>query len=142
MPDDYLDALSVDDRASVWRESLANDPRPRSARFVAEAADGSIVGFVIVGPARSDPESDVGEVYAINVDPSQWGSGAGTELLAAATEFLGGAGFGRAVLWVHSGNRRAREFYTSRGWSDDRVERQQDLNGAEVPETRYSRPLT
>ena len=69
MPDEYLDGLSVEERATMWREGLANPPRERFARRVAEADDGRVVGFCIVGPEGADEEAVGGELYAINVDP-------------------------------------------------------------------------
>jgi hypothetical protein len=39
------------------------------------------------------------------------------------------------------GNQRARSFYAKRGWIDDGVDRQQEVLGVEVPETRLSLAL-
>ena len=138
MPDDYLDGLSEQERASEWRVALANPPRHRGARLVAESEDGAVVAFALVGPADGDLNAEVGELYAINVDPAHWGSGVGSELLVAATRQLETAGFGSAILWVHPDNRRARDFYEARGWSADGVERTQEVMGVVVPEVRYS----
>ena len=49
--------------------------------------------------------------------------------------------FARAVLWVHPGNVDARRFYEVHSWSHDGLERQQEVLGVVVPETRYSRSL-
>lgn len=135
MPDDYLDSLSVGDRAEMWRRGLSADPAPRSHRLVA-ASERAVVGFAIVGPARHD--DTLGELYAINVDPDHWGQGAGRALIDRALQLLAGEGFARAVLWVHPGNARARRFYAASGWADDGVERVEDVLGVEVPEVRYS----
>jgi ribosomal protein S18 acetylase RimI-like enzyme len=138
MPDEYLDGLSESERASDWRVALAGPPRSRGARLVAESEDGTVVAFALVGPAGGDPEAELGELYAINVDPAHWGSGVGSELLAAATDALESAGFGSAILWVHPDNERARDFYETRGWSADGVERTQEVMGVVVPEVRYT----
>lgn len=140
MPDEYLDALSHDERATMWRDALEQGPRPRSARLVAEV-DGTVVGFAIAGPVDGSPETSVGELHAINVEPDHWATGIGSDLIVAAMAELASAAFTSVVLWVHPDNVRARRFYESRGWSDDRLERRQDVLGVEVPETRYSRPL-
>ena len=58
----------------MWREGLGRTPRPGSATFVALVED-EIVGFATVGASHS--EDGTGEVYAIYVDPSRWGHGAG-----------------------------------------------------------------
>ena len=141
MPDAYLDSLSNDERATMWREALEQGPGARSSRLVADV-DGTVVGFAIVGPAGGDPESPVGELYAINVDPDHWATGVGSDLLAAAMVELAAATFSSVFLWVHPDNIRARRFYESRGWSDDGLDRRQDVLGVEVPEVRYSRPLS
>jgi ribosomal protein S18 acetylase RimI-like enzyme len=139
MPDDYLDALDEDERAQMWRSSLQNSPRPHSMRLVGEDASGVVAGFIVVGPA--DGEAGVGELYAINVDPDQWGSGLGADLIESGVAALARLGFVSAVLWVHPGNERARRFYAARGWVNDELERRQSILGVEVPEVRYSLDL-
>jgi len=138
MPDAYLDSLLETDRAAMWRHGLANDPRPRSARLVVTSDDGEVIGFATAGPAGGEPDAAGGELYAINVDPDHWGTGAGRTLLDGAVAALRAAGFASAVLWVHPHNERARRFYAIAGWSCDEVEREQDVLGVEVPEIRYS----
>lgn len=135
MPDEYLHSLSETDRTSMWRSSLENPPRARVTRLVA-TVDDEVVGFALVGPSGGDPEAHIGELYAINVDPDHWGTGAGAALIDAAMAALQASGFASAVLWVHPGNQRARSFYARRGWIDDGVDRQQEVLGVEVPETR------
>lgn len=141
MPDGYLDALSEADRAAMWRQRLEHGPTPRSSRLVAEAEDASVVGFIVVGPAEDGPDAEAGEVYALNVDPEHWRAGVGCDLLATGVAALTAFGFARAVLWVHPGNVGARRFYEVHSWSHDGLERQQEVLGVVVPETRYSRSL-
>lgn len=137
MPDEYLDSLSETDRASMWRSSLESPPQARRTRLVA-TVDDEVVGFALVGPSGESPNDDVGELYAINVDPDHWGTGAGAALIDAAVDALRASGFASAVLWVHPDNRRARSFYARRGWIDDGIDREQEVLGVEVPETRLS----
>jgi ribosomal protein S18 acetylase RimI-like enzyme len=141
MPDDYLDGLSVDERTQMWSEALDRPARPRTARFVAEDDIGDVVGFIVVGPEAGDPDHEIGEVYAINVDPAAWGSGHGRALLEAGTRALADAGFAQAILWVHPGNDRACRFYERAGWEREGTERRQEVLGVEVPEVRYRRSL-
>lgn len=141
MPEEYLDSLSETDRASMWRTSLENAPSSRRARFVA-TVDGEVAGFALVGPSDGDDGSDTGELYAINVDPDHWGTGVGAALIDAAMDALHTDGFERCVLWVHPDNARARTFYARRGWTDDDVDRRQEVLGVDVPETRLSRRLS
>lgn len=138
MPDDYLDSLSAEERAERWRTALEHPPGRRRSRFVVEDASGTVLGFILIGPQDGDEDSTTGELYAINVDPDHWGTGAGRSLHDAGVDALAEAGFDRAVLWVHPDNTRARSFYESLGWQSDDVTRQAEVLGVEVPEVRYS----
>lgn len=142
MPDAYLDGLSEAERADMWRQSLENPPRARSLRLVGESSAGNIGGFALVGPAESDSEVMVGELYAINVDPDHWGTGLGSDLIERGVAALVEFGFTEAVLWVHPDNQRARRFYEARGWANNEIERRQTILGVDVPEVRYSLTLT
>ncbi len=137
MPDAYLDGLSVDERAQMWEEGLQRPPRPRFSRFVVEDESQAIVGFITVGPRDGDADSEVGQIYALNVDPDAWGKGYGRALLEAGVGALWDAGFDTAILWVHPANERARHFYERNGWRADGAERREDVLGVEVPEARY-----
>jgi GNAT superfamily N-acetyltransferase len=137
MPDDYLDGLRPEERAAGWERGLRRD-RARDPVLVAER-DGRVVGFAVVGPPRTP--QDAGELYAINVDPDHWGTGAGRALLLAAHAELARLGYGEAVLWVLPGNRRARRFYEAAGWVADGAERSAEVQGVVVPEVRYRRRL-
>jgi ribosomal protein S18 acetylase RimI-like enzyme len=137
MPDGYLDGLRAEDRAAGWERGLQRD-RARDPVLVAER-DGLVVGFAVVGAAE-DPRG-AGELYAINVDPDHWGTGAGRALLLAAHEQLARLGYGEAVLWVLPANRRARRFYETAGWVADGAERSAEVQGVVVPEVRYRRRL-
>jgi ribosomal protein S18 acetylase RimI-like enzyme len=141
MPDDYLDSLSAEERAEMWRTALEQPLGPRRARFVVEDTSGMVIGFILVGPQDGDDETTTGQLFAINVDPEHWGTGTGGRLHDAGVDALAEAGFDRAVLWVHPDNTRARSFYASRGWQSDEVTRQAEVLGVEVPEVRYSIPL-
>jgi ribosomal protein S18 acetylase RimI-like enzyme len=93
----------------------------------------------LVGPAQ-DPEG-AGQLYAINVDPDQWGTGAGRALLAAAQAELVRLGYTEAVLWVLPGNARARRFYEVAGWAHDGAQRTGEAWGIAFTEVRYRRRL-
>ena len=141
MPDDFLDGLSIDDRATLWAEGLSRPARPRFGRAVAEDRDGVVVGIVNFGPVDGDVASDDGEVFLLNVHPEAWSRGHGQALLAHACEGLTEAGFHEAVLWVIPGNVRARSFYEAAGWTCEEVTRTGEVLGVEVPEVRYRRRL-
>jgi ribosomal protein S18 acetylase RimI-like enzyme len=135
MPDDYLDGLRAEERAAGWERGLRRD-RARDPVLVAER-DGCVVGFAVVGAAE-DPRG-AGELYAINVDPDHWGTGAGRALLMAAQAELARLGYAEVVLWVLPGNHRARRFYEAAGWVVDGAERSAEVQGVVVPEVRYRR---
>ncbi|HZC99482.1 MAG TPA: GNAT family N-acetyltransferase [Actinomycetes bacterium] len=137
MPDAYLDGLRAEDRAEGWAGRLAGD-RGDAAVLVAEQ-DEAVVGFAVVGPAEEP--AGYGELYAINVDPHHWGSGAGWALLDAAHQALARLGFTDVVLWVLPGNDRARRFYERAGWTADGAERTLEVLGVVVDEVRYRRRL-
>jgi ribosomal protein S18 acetylase RimI-like enzyme len=138
MPDGYLDGLRAEERAAGWERALGRE-RPRGAILVAERA-GEVVGFANLGPAE-DPQG-AGELYAIDVDPAHWGTGAGRALLEAAQAELARLGFAETVLWVLPANARARRFYELAGWAVDGTERTVDVLGVVVPEVRYHRRST
>lgn len=121
----------------MWREGLARAPRPGSATFVAVTA-GDVVGFATVGAARG--EDGTGELYAIYVEPSSWGTGAGRALIERAEASLRDSGFSRALLWVLAGNERAERFYRAAGWEPD-GEKDEEFQGAIVVERRYRKHL-
>lgn len=137
MPDEYLDSLRPEDRATEWSEGLARPPRPRFHRLLAESGVGEVVGFIVAGPESGDVEANVGEVFSINVRPDHWGAGYGSALLRAGLDRLEADDLREFMLWVHSGNHRARGFYESRGWHADGAEREQEIFGVTVPEVRY-----
>ena len=99
--------------------------------------DGAVVGFAAVGPSP-DPQG-AGELFAINLDPDHWGTGTGRALLGGAQAELARLGFGETVLWVLTGNARARRFYEIAGWVVDGTERTAEVFGVTVPEVRYRR---
>jgi ribosomal protein S18 acetylase RimI-like enzyme len=138
MPDAYLDGLRPEERAAGWERALGRE-RARGAILVVERA-GEVVGFANLGPA-GDPEG-AGELYAINVDPDHWGTGAGRALLEAAQAELARLGFDETVLWVLPANARARRFYEAAGWVPDGAERVDEVLGVTVPEVRYRRRST
>lgn len=101
-----------------------------------------MVGFASLGPER-DPDAppDIGQLYAINLDPDVWGRGIGRALLNAATDRLRELGYVKAVLWVVPDNQRARRLYESEGWSDDDLRRDDEVFGVVVSQMRYRRLL-
>jgi ribosomal protein S18 acetylase RimI-like enzyme len=136
MPDDYLDGLRAQEHAARWREHLVA-PTSAAELFVVDD-EHRVVGFASVGPALDDDvPSDIGQLYAINLDPDVWGRGLGRTLLSVATDRLSELGYVAAVLWVVPDNERARRLYEAAGWSDDDLRRDDEVFGVVVAEMRY-----
>jgi hypothetical protein len=71
MPDDYLDGLRAEDRASMWRDQI--DATGGDGVLMA-VADDEVVGFAAFGPCQDHAASvEEGQLYAINLDPDQSG---------------------------------------------------------------------
>ncbi|MFP5379818.1 MAG: GNAT family N-acetyltransferase [Vicinamibacteria bacterium] len=135
MPDETLDRLSPEARATHWRQWLG------TTYLVAEH-DGAVAGFAIAGPCRDeDATPSTGELIALNVDPAAWGSGCGAALVAAAERTLAARAYADAVLWVIESNERARRLYERAGWTADGESKQSSIGGAAVPEVRYRKVL-
>jgi GNAT superfamily N-acetyltransferase len=127
---EQLAAIDLDARTRRWQGWLDDGEHA----FVA-LDGGRIVAFAWVGTSSEAP--DKGELYAIYVLPSAWGSSAGTELMQAALEALRELGFGEATLWVLADNPRARRFYEREGWVLDGARREGEHLGVATPELRY-----
>jgi ribosomal protein S18 acetylase RimI-like enzyme len=138
----FLDSLSIPDRTEWWKgrlQLLAG----KEAVLVADV-EGSTVGFVLIGPATAKPEmgeAELGEIWAIYLDPAYWRRGIGGALLTAAADHLAGSGFAEAILWVLENNTPARTFYEAMGWQLDPNRSLFKLGGLDVTEVRYRRPL-
>ena len=96
---------------------LGADLASPGTTVVAEAPDGSIVGFVRFG---EDPEgSEHGYVHSLYVHPRAGGRGTGRRLLDHAVAALEAAGHPTVTLWVFEANERARRFYAAAGFLPD-----------------------
>ena len=143
LPDRILDGLSVSGREILWRQRLGSGEGAPTT--LAAVLDGEVGGFVtLLDQARDSGESaGVGEIPALYVSPSHWGSGAGSALLDAAGRELAAAGCRQAILWMLAGNERAERFYTGRGWTDDGGRRSSQYFPEEpdLREVRFRKPL-
>jgi GNAT superfamily N-acetyltransferase len=137
LPDAFLDALSVEARATAWRMMLESDEGGAAPAWIAER-DGGAVGFAASGPPRDEdlalPDA---EVYAIYVRPDAWRHGAGRALLRTATDHWLAAGAGSLVLWVLEANTHGRAFYEAMGWAADGRRQEIDFGRFAASEVRY-----
>ena len=109
-------------------------------RLSVAVVDGQLAGFSYVGPSETP---DAVELYAIHVDPGFVGTGVGRALMADALSSLAALDpdASLAVLWVLTGNTRARQFYAAGGWTEDGITRDSPIGSELVPQLRCSRSL-
>jgi ribosomal protein S18 acetylase RimI-like enzyme len=138
LPAAYLKSLDaeIEQRTARW-ERLIADAASRRQRQLLALDGGRIVGFVTFGPSDGDLDPEVGELYAIYVDPDSWDRGFGRELFAAAVRGLAEGGFAAATLWVLETNARARRFYEAAGWAADGAKKTERRGEIELHEVRY-----
>ena len=134
LPSRFLDAMTVSAVLEMWKGELLG---PTTPMFVA-LNDGCVVGFLQV---RVD--SHEGEVMSLYVDPSAWGRGVGSTLLAFGEAWLADHGVDTAVLWTAEESQQSRRFYEHRGWVASGDEQTQYLGPADVAlhEIRYRKSL-
>ena len=139
MPQDYLASLSVEERAKMWEKTIT---RPGPAQLALAELDGALAGFCLYGPTRDREETDVAEIYAVNVHPARWRQGAGRLLCAHALREAAAREHTAMTLWVMSGNGRARHFYEQLGFGPDGAARTNtQLIGSPFDELRYRKAI-
>jgi RNA polymerase sigma factor (sigma-70 family) len=133
VPDEYLRALSIEQRHAGWRQIL----EAGESVWVAEDED-KTVGWISAARSRDvDASQSTGEIWAVYVHPDHWGKGVGRALYAAAEEELRRQGFTDVTLWVLKDNERAQHFYVSTGLVRDACEdRIVQLGGKALREVR------
>jgi GNAT superfamily N-acetyltransferase len=142
IPRDYLDSLDPEERAERWADILAAEDWPRAGTLVATSGS-DIAGFAVVCPSRdegADPLT-VGEIPAIYLLPTHWGTGLGRQLMHSALSLLGEGGYRQATLWVLDTNERAQRFYRVGGWRPDGTVKQDTSHGIALDELRYRRAI-
>lgn len=139
IPDEFLRALSVDQREGVWREILKGGA---SDTWVLEV-QGEILGWASLGRSRdSDAPASTGELWAIYVDPRHWRRGLGQLLWNEAERQLRHSGFSEVTLWVLKDNVRALAFYHSNGFAiDPGIEKVIERGGTQLVEIRLRKAL-
>jgi ribosomal protein S18 acetylase RimI-like enzyme len=139
MPDDFLAALSVEERTVAWANGLS---RPSPSQLALAEIEDALAGFCIYGATRDDESPDVAEIYAINVHPNRWGRGAGRALCEHAYREAAARGHTSMTLWVMIGNGRARRFYEHLGYAADGATRtNSQLIGRPFDELRYRKVI-
>jgi GNAT superfamily N-acetyltransferase len=138
LPDEFLDALTPEQRATHYTFGSSDPADPRTMLAI---ADGAVAGFATTCPSRDEDLPEAGELGALYIDPSLQGGGVGRELLCRARERLVDEGFTEALLWVLRGNENAERFYRADGWARDGAEREEDPWGVVSTVIRYRHSL-
>ena len=142
MPDAVLDGLSEERRRALWEEQLCTEPADRWRIFVAEAADGGVVGFAAGGPPLVGQEvagydAELPTIYLLR---EAQGAGTGRRLMRATAGALLVDGYHRMLLWVLSENRASRAFYERLGGVVIAA-KPFEIGGATLEETAYGYDL-
>ena len=139
VPDSYLNALSIERHAEIWRTRIE---KAESELWLIES-DGGTVGWIAFGlPRAADSEPHSAEIYAVYVAPTCWSRGMGRALLSCAFERLSTGGYTSCHLWVLVENVRARRIYELAGFSADLSSLKLiDIGTASLQEIRYRRSI-
>lgn len=87
--------------------------------------------------ARDDDVPDHAELICIHSLPDNWGKGYGTKMMEEVLGDIRAAGYTKVMLWVFTGNDRARRFYEAQGF----VTYGKTKPCFETQEIRYERDL-
>jgi ribosomal protein S18 acetylase RimI-like enzyme len=135
LPADYLARLDVKIEAARW-ERNAGITRRTENTLVADA-EGEVVGYAIVGPARGRTIAPSGEIYALYVETDWREHGVGRALVDAAFAAFRDRGLQHAVIWCLEGNFAARGFYQRCGGTLIREARLEEVAGMPLPVIGY-----
>jgi ribosomal protein S18 acetylase RimI-like enzyme len=111
--DQYLDAMSLEYYTQSWT-SILSAGSSQGYTYVAENAQGQIVGFAFGGPERTWSRDYQGEIYAIYLLPDYQRQGIGRRLVAAVVRHMIEEGMQSMLIWVLATN-SAVQFYQSLG---------------------------
>lgn len=133
LPAGYLARMDAKIEAARWTRSISR----RADNTLVADAEGEVVGYAIVGPARGRTIAPSGEIYALYVDTDWREHGVGRALVEAAFEAFRGRGLKHAVIWCLEGNFAARGFYLRCGGTLIREARVEDVAGMPLPVIGY-----
>jgi ribosomal protein S18 acetylase RimI-like enzyme len=135
LPAAYLARMDAKIEAARWTRT-AGITRRTDNTLVADA-EGEVVGYAIIGPARGKTIAPSGEVYALYVDTDWREHGIGCALVEAAFAAFRDRGLKHAVVWCLEGNFAARGFYQRCGGTLIREARLDQVGGMSLPVIGY-----
>jgi GNAT superfamily N-acetyltransferase len=137
VPQDFLDNLTYQGMAEVWRERIVTPGKLWPAWFIYVVEDdaGRVFGFAGGGPTLNPEMPFSGELGFIYLLKSYQRKGTGRQLLKKVAARLKQMGHNSMLLWVFSAN-PSRAFYEALG---GKVvgEKLVDRYGGHIPETAY-----
>jgi L-amino acid N-acyltransferase YncA len=140
IPDSVLDGLSVERRATFWRDTITSETTAEStARTWVVEETGKVRGFASTGALRDQPDdlASAGEIFAIYLAPEARGRGLGRALFGHIVDDLRKRAFDPIVVWVFEANADTRRFYEAAGFRVDGARQPVDFGETSLPEIRY-----
>ena len=134
IPDDFLDNLSVEEKAEKTRKYMnESEGNP----YYCAVYDNKIIGNLVIIKSRDEDKTNTGEIVAFYLLEEFWGKGYGREMMDFAIEKLTNAGYDEIILWVLEENKRARRFYEKCGFVFDGTKKE-IIIGKPLIEVRYT----
>ena len=125
---------------AYWREAIEySEPQ-----VLVAVQKTTVVGFVGFDRSR-DPKTPntMGEIWAIYVEPANWGQGVGLALWDAAREGLIYEGCTKVSAWVPLGCERALRFHDMAGFKREMTSiKTVPMGAARIEEIRFKRDLS
>lgn len=138
-PDDFLDALDIEERRKMFAEKIANSPEMRYYLFKVDEKPAGMASFS-KSYDKNAPEN-TGELYCFYFHPDFWGTPfTHMGMLVCFDEFKK-LGWKKIFLGVFTDNMRARRFYEKHGFIFECSEGDVTHFGISVDGVRYSRDL-
>lgn len=115
LPEEGLEALSVEERTQYWKERL--EAQSEHEHTLVAELDNRVVGFASWGPESvEDPDPSYVMLYSLYTSPDFEKQGVGAALLEAAEVDMITEGAVHGILHVLKENRTARKLYERNGW--------------------------
>jgi L-amino acid N-acyltransferase YncA len=130
VPDAYLDALDIDQRAAMWCGAAT-----MSVQLLVAEQNAEIIGFLCAGPIREAVGNCDAELYAIYLLAHAQHRGIGAALLTELARRLTAQGFKSMAVWVLAANASSR-FYERSG-ATLLAQKEIEVGGVQLPVTAY-----
>lgn len=112
LPEDYLAGFNLDEQEQDWMGWLAG--HPQDLLLVAVHPPAELIGYALAR-SQADWPGYASELLALHMCPDWQGRGIGRSLVRACAAQLQAQGCTSLMVWVLSGNQRARRFYEKLG---------------------------